>query len=526
MTGLPLSAVTRLTLSPARLHRLGQLTALDEGHLEDGTMRTVLRVDLRPELAPDVLAALTAAADPAEVDLPPGEIAWTSPAVMFTDTWTDEGRIGGGRMFEHAGGSVGTLPLPLMYQRTTSAMGGHDGAVSAGRLDTIDLSTAGAIPATGVFGDTDEGRQAAWDYAQGYVSGVSVDLRITDYELDFIEETDEDGETWIVDADFRATGWIVVGATGTPFPAFADARLEVAVDGPAEEDDDTEDPEGPVEDEDETEPIAAAAIAAGAAHHPPAGWFADPGLTELTPFTVDGDRVYGHLAPWEDPATGGAACHIGYSDVCVCAPRSASGYARFLVGEVEAADGTRVPVGAITLRGGHAGLNASPADAAAHYDNTDAAVAYVACGEDDHGIWIAGCVRPGISDDDRFALRASSLSGDWREWPARTGTLELLRVCCVNTPGFGVLRADGRAEPTPGPVATVEQGRVVAVAASGARRLAALKARALHAEAPATAGDLAALNARLAGLEDDVRRALAVTGPLDGLARERLLERL
>jgi hypothetical protein len=144
---------------PARLlARLGQLSALDDGVLDhDGDlMRSVLRIDLRPQLDPDVLAALTAAASPDDIDPPAGEIPWTSPAVMFTDTWTDEGRVGGGRYFAHAGASHGTLPLPLMVQRVTSAMGGHDGAISGGRIDSIDLSSAGPIPATGVFADTDE----------------------------------------------------------------------------------------------------------------------------------------------------------------------------------------------------------------------------------------------------------------------------------------------------------------------------------------------------------------------------------
>lgn len=534
-------------LTADRLARLGQLSALEDGLLDhdDGDrMRSVLRVDLRPELPDDVLAALTAAASPDEINLPAGEIPWTSPALMFTDQWTNEGRVDGGRLFHHAGGSHGALPLPLMVQRTTSAMGGHDGAVSGGRIDSIDLSTAGPIPAAGVFADTPEGRAAAWDYAQGYLSGVSVDLRITGYELDYITEVDDDGEEWIVDADFRATEWEIMGATGTPFPAFADARLEVAAGN------DT----APADDEPGSPAMAAAvhpwttsttagssltvsttlgglftdrrpALVAGAQHHPPADWFRDPNLTEPTPPTLVGDWYYGHAALWTDE-NGGPSCHIGYSDQCVCPPHSARGYARFLVGEVEASDGTRHPVGSITLRGGHAPTapGVTEADARAHYDDTDSAVAYVTCGEDEHGLWFSGCVRPGLSDDDRFVLAASSLSGDWREYPARSGNLELVRLSAVNTPGFPVLRASG--EPLDRPTLTVEDGRVVALAASGAGRLARLKAEQLAADEPVTRGDLEVMQAEIEELDARIERLEAMTDGMEPEARARLLARL
>ena len=55
--------------------------------------------------------------------------------------------------------------------------------------------------------------------------------------------------------------------------------------------------------------------------------------------------------------------------------------------------------GCISLGGGHAGGRLRPRGAIEHYDSTSTAVADVAVGEDDHGIWCAGWVRPGTSDD-------------------------------------------------------------------------------------------------------------------------------
>ncbi|TLK47447.1 hypothetical protein [Glutamicibacter sp. V16R2B1] len=72
-----------------------------------------------------------------------------------------------------------------------------------------------------------------------------------------------------------------------------------------------------------------------------------------------------------------------------------------------------------------------------HHDHTCHAVAYVAAGEDEHGIWVAGALRPDATDEQIRVLRASPLSGDWRSWG---GNLELIAALAVNTPGFPVLR--------------------------------------------------------------------------------------
>jgi len=147
--------------------------------------------------------------------------------------------------------------------------------------------------------------------------------------------------------------------------------------------------------------------------------------------------VFGHAAGW-------GQCHIGRSDRCVVAPKSPTNYAYFNVGAVLTDDGD-IPVGHITMDTGHASLDINSVSAAAHYDNTGTVVADIHAGEDAHGIWVAGAIRDGLTDKQVHALRASALSGDWRE--IGTG-LEMIAALAVNVPGFPVPRTAIRASGT------------------------------------------------------------------------------
>lgn len=187
--------------------------------------------------------------------------------------------------------------------------------------------------------------------------------------------------------------------------------------------------------------------AAGAPLNPPDEWFADPGLEKATPLTVTADgRVYGHIAAW-------GVRHIGLPGN-IEPPRSSSDYAFFKTGVVTASSGTDIPVGQITLAGGHAPLSADAGRAVQHYDDTASAVADVNVGEDAHGIWVAGGLRPNVDGSKIRALRASAPSGDWRPI---NGNLELVAVCQVNVPGFPVARA------------RVASGATLALVAAGAQ---------------------------------------------------------
>lgn len=191
-------------------------------------------------------------------------------------------------------------------------------------------------------------------------------------------------------------------------------------------------------------------VAAAIPVKPPREWFDDPKLDQVTPLVVQADgRVYGHIAGWKQD-------HIGMNGR-IRAPRSRSDYAFFATGCLECADGSMVNVGQISLVGGHAPLEASVAEAVAHYDNTDSGMMDVAIGEDKHGIWVAGALRPDVDELRLRKLRASGVSGDWRPI---NGALELVAVCSVNVPGFPIPRA------------RVAAGQPVALVAAGITEIA------------------------------------------------------
>ena len=177
---------------------------------------------------------------------------------------------------------------------------------------------------------------------------------------------------------------------------------------------------------------------------PPKAWYENPN-SKVTPLQISASgQVYGHVATWKQE-------HIGMAGK-VKAPKSRSNYAFFATGMLETQEGEMVNVGQITLAGGHASLEASVQDVVAHYDNTQSGVMDVAIGEDAHGIWVAGSLRPDVDDTKLRTIRASSVSGDWRPI---NGNLELVAVCAVNVPGFPI------------PQARVASGAPVALVAAG-----------------------------------------------------------
>lgn len=195
--------------------------------------------------------------------------------------------------------------------------------------------------------------------------------------------------------------------------------------------------------------LTAASLAATETLEPPKAWFADPKLSVPTAITIDAaGRVYGHAAQW-------GSCHIGYGNDCVSVPHEDS-HPYFLTGELKTAEGELISVGQITVGTGHADMNSQAQKAAAHYDNTGWAVADVAVGNDAHGIWVAGAVRPNAEATKVHDLRASGqVSGDWRRIG---GKLRLVGLLAVNVPGFPVPRMRSRVA-SGVPVALVAAGR-------------------------------------------------------------------
>lgn len=215
-----------------------------------------------------------------------------------------------------------------------------------------------------------------------------------------------------------------------------------------------------------------AKTASGGPDLPPVEWFTDPGLDGPTPLQIDPEsgRIFGHIATW-------GTCHIGISKRCTPPPRSKSDYAYFNVGALRAVEEIpnatletmerkvrTVGVGHLTMNTGHASLSASMAETMAHYDNTGTVAADVAAGEDRYGIWVAGRLRPELSETDLHRLMAAPPSGDWR---SRDGALELVGVLAVNVPGYPVPRARVASGAPETPFALVAAGATKPASAFG-----------------------------------------------------------
>lgn len=358
------------------------------------------------------------------------EVAWRGVLA------TDNSRTGDGRRFGEF--TWRQTPLPLKYQPADQP--GHEGSVVVGRIDRI-WKDDGVVYATGaiVLGSpmAEEARSLI---ENRQLRSVSVDPG--GYELDITESPDGEPE-------ITFTSYTIGAATLVPVGAFAGAW--VALDGM----------EDPRVDADES--LAASGvplddlglpvlIAAGAPTGPPREWFADPGLARRSGLHVtDAGRLYGHIYGWGE-------CHTGTDRSCVRIPKGASyAYMTGVDGRgVRCANGEMVQTGTICIAADHAALNLGWIHAKDHYANTGLAVADVVCGEDEHGIWVAGAVRPGVTDEQLHVLRASAPSGDWRRIGGR---LELVCVLMVNHPGFPALAASG------GLLAHLEDGEVSAIVA-------------------------------------------------------------
>ncbi len=368
----------------------------------------------------------------------------------------EEVESGDGRKFKKGAISVRDLPVPLLWQIKTGQ--GHDGSVVVGRIDYIERIEGGLGNAYGVFDIGPYGREAERLVRNGFLRGVSVDLDQFEAKEDKKPKKDmsEDEGEEIGKDKLTINKARVMAATIVAKPAFQECSIMLQNEGDQEENVTPEDGiyEESLEDFSDVEPILASGfLRSEIPLTPPADWFKKPELTGPTPLTVDEDgRVYGHIAAWN-------VNHIGLPRATK-PPRSRSNYAYFHTGVVRTAEGTDVPVGQLTLAGGHAPLNADAASAARHYDDTASAVADIHVGEDKYGIWCAGSLRPNLEEMQIRALRASAPSGDWRPI---NGSLELVAICQVNVPGFPTARA------------MIASGKVLALVAAGASYLAAIR---------------------------------------------------
>lgn len=360
---------------------------------------------------------------------------------------------GDGRKFEKGAITMRELPLPFLWQIKTGE--GHSGSVVIGTILQMERVDQGIGNARGYFDTGEYGKEAERLVRGGFIRGVSADMDM--FEADEEKENAENDSNKKVGAGkMNITKARVMAVTLVPKPAFQECRVElVDQSGEMQEEEVISDGvyvEG-LNPLDASALVACGIVAGSIPVTPPKDWFSNPKLTKPTALTVtDEGQVYGHIAAWH-------VDHIGMS-YGTRPPRSKSNYAYFHTGAVRAEDGTDVPVGQLTLAGGHASLEASASEAVRHYDDTASAVADVHAGEDAYGIWVSGALRPGTTPEQIRALRASAPSGDWR--PIK-GALELVAICQVNVPGFPIARA------------RVASGQVMALVAAGASVLAQLK---------------------------------------------------
>lgn len=337
---------------------------------------------------------------------------------------------GDGRMFETGAMRWDNLPVPLRW--VEQDVGEHLNAVVVGRVDEVWRDGAN-IMGRGVFdAGSEKGREAARQVKENLTPGVSVDLDDVSFEIRVRADVDAAEEPEIVEdpsgmrtvMEYSSDEEVMVttdarlrALTIVATPAFAEAKIAIA--------DDMDMTLAYPKKDDEM-------VAGAAPVFPPTEWFKDPALKGPTPLTIAEDgRVFGHLATW-------GTCHTGFAGECVQPPSSATNYAFFRTGAVRTNSGEVVPVGRLTLDTTHAGRRLSSVDTAAHYEHTGVAVADVSAGEDSHGIWLAGALRPDATDEQIRVLQASPLSGDWRRVG---GNLELVAALAVNSPGFPVPRA-------------------------------------------------------------------------------------
>ncbi len=376
------------------------------------------------------------------------------PLVIPEDVETGDGRI-----FQKESITVRDLPLPLMWQIKSGQ--GHDGSVVVGQILHMERTKEGIGNAYGYFDKGSFGREAERLVRYGFIRGVSADMDKFEADEPSLEDIDVSGDE-SDKTDNKKSDKInirsarVMAVTIVPKPAFQECYIQV-VDESNDVEEEVMQPDGiyidGVNPLDASALVACGMVASSIPVEPPKDWFGNPKLSKPTPLTIDDDgRVFGHIASWH-------VDHIGMT-AGTRPPRSRSNYAYFHTGVVKTEDGDNVPVGQLTLAGGHAGLEASAQEAVRHYDDTASAFADVHAGEDAYGIWVAGSLRPGTTPEQIRAARASAPSGDWR--PIK-GRLELVAVCQVNVPGFPIARA------------RVASGQVMALVAAGASVLAQIK---------------------------------------------------
>jgi hypothetical protein len=326
---------------------------------------------------------------------------------------------------------IGFRDLPLTLMAQVKNEGGHTGSEPAGRIDRVWKEPAPDLGddviawwGEGVFDSGEFGTEIARMVENQVLRGISVDF--AELEVAFINP---DTREVIADVDpedmFAGNVWMglsgTIGAATVCFlPAFADATISILTAGNS----------AVVASTFPIEILNTLVAAVQPPLRPPRAWFEQEEADELTPLTVtDEGMVFGHAATWD--------CHTGFQDRCVMAPQSQTGYAYFHTGEIETAEGDLIPVGNLTVNGGHADLALGRSAAKRHYDDAGTVVAFLRATDGKHGIWVSGVLRDDITEQQLRDMRANAPSGDWRAG-------EMIALHCVPVQGFPVPRTQAR----------------------------------------------------------------------------------
>ena len=350
---------------------------------------------------------------------------FTDAVIAFTGTPTSDGRM----LAADIELSFRSFPLPLMWCKQSKD--GHLDSFTVGVIEDARVEN-NTVVASGYLLNTAEANEAADQISHG-VTGPSVDLAAAEWVLTDVNGAEPTADSIdaadTLDLFQTITKAELIGTTLVATPAFGDTTLALNSDRESRD----------------------VALVAGAAEEfRPRVYdhrlFENPGLTEPTLPTMGEDgRIYGHLACF-------GQCHRSIQSECVVVPRSTTNYAHFHTSpSVRLDDGSRLPVGRLTVGTGHASDRLGARPAAAHYDNTGTCFALVRVGEDKHGVWFSGVAAPWATAEQVEMGLSAPLSGDWRDFGSG---LELVAALSVNTPGF---MARGRSD---------DQGRPLALVAS------------------------------------------------------------
>ena len=355
-----------------------------------------------------------------DAQTPEGETfrTFTDSVIALLGTPTSDGRM----LANGIDLSFRSFPLPLMWCKQSKE--GHSDSYTVGVIESARLQS-NQVLASGYLLNTPEADAAANELAHG-VSSPSVDLASADWEF-----TDITGAPVTPDSLDAGNAYMtftkaeLIGTTLVATAAFGDTKLAL----------------------NDTREARDVALVAAAGFQPKVydhRLFSNPNLTGPTmPTMGDDGRIYGHLAVF-------GQCHRSIQTECVMVPRSPSDYAHFHTSPALRLDnGSRLPVGRLTVGTGHADPKLGAAPAAAHYDNTGACFALVRVGEDKHGIWFSGVAAPWATPEQVEQGIHSPLSGDWRNFGQG---LDLIAALSVNTPGFS---ARGRDDDQGQPIALV-----------------------------------------------------------------------